>query len=197
MWSANEERLRELQRKYYYLDRSMKEVHKKGYYLTKVTYPLSQDLFDYLAKFDRNHKDEVIKDNLLELSILALGEYVGNGRYLTSKDGEARRMLKEMFMEYAPYLPTEDVPYYKKMIEENPIMYYSEFVDFRSERQISEGVSSGLSKQYVKKTEAGSSYFEEDNSLNSNAFVRIFLIPAYVVAATLFMALAYFILQFS
>ena len=196
MWSANEERLKELQKKYYYLDRTMKEIHKKGYYLTQVTYPLSQDLFEHLAKFDRDHKEEVIKDNLLELSILALGEYVGNGRYLTSKNGEARKMLKEMFMEYAPYLPSEDVPYYKKMIEENPIMYYSEFVDYRNQRQVGQAPSQSHSMQYAKKTAAGILY-TEDNALNTNAFVRIFLIPAYVVAATLFIALAYFLSQFS
>jgi len=197
MWNASEERIKSLQEKNYILDRLMKEVHQKGYYIKRMDYPLNPESFlENLEKYEREEKEEVIKTNLLDFSVLSLGEYVGNGSYLINKNNAARKMLKEMFSEYVPYLPQEDVAFYKKMIEENPIMYYSEFVDYRNKVQSDNGSNlSTTGKSYTKKTQAGSFYKEnEPSSLNSNAYVRILLMPAYMIASILFFALAYFVL---
>ena len=138
--SHSEEEYRNL---FVYMSLAMKYIHDQGYYITSfaldsielLNNSIKQVKFDQLSELPSNFSDQkkIIHDNIFLSAVLQIGVYANCLQYFTT---ETMDFLKENFESFSIFLPENDVPYYKGIIERGASVYLSSYVGERKKRDL-------------------------------------------------------------
>lgn len=133
----------DLQSLFVNMDVAMKYIHDQGYYISSfalnrielLNHSLHQVKFDDLASLPLEvpAQKEMVRNNIFLSSVLQIGIYANCLQYF---DTSAMAYLKENFEQFATFIPEEDVPYYKGIIERGASVYYSAYVGERKKREL-------------------------------------------------------------
>lgn len=202
-WLRESHTTEEYQALFLVMDMTMHYIHNKGYgILTKRGrdgYPELDTNRVYVLKsktprvsfFDidvvePSYRNQLVHDNIYSNAYTAIKAYSNFNEQLN------HTFLKEHFQEFEMFLPKEDVPYYRGIIQRDASVYYAEYVQKRIEKEIEkesgtlQGVARGNSLS--KSTEIGraiaSDYSQLDNN-NMAAFVHLYIFPAIIIFLSL------------
>lgn len=198
-WLRESHTTEEYQALFMVMDMTMHYIHNKGYgVLTqrgKEGYPELDTskvqiipgehprvMFLDIDIVDPTYQRQLVHDNIYSNAYTAVKAYAGFTEALN------HTFLKNNFKEFELFLPEDDVPYYRGIIERDSTVYYQEYVQKRLERQIQKegGAMAGtsISNSLSKSTEVGrqiaSQYSNLDNS-NMAAFVHLYIFPAIII----------------
>ena len=215
----------DLQNLFVNMDIAMKYIHDQGFYIESFALDRIKLLndsirlirFENLAPFpnDITQQKELVRNNIFLSAVLQIGVYANCIQYFNT---DTMQFLKENFNQFSMFLPQEDVPYYKGVIERGASVYYSAFVGERKKRELKEldkqlsGVDGGVSsrgKVLVKSNglaelsaedliphnekENGVSY--KDLSKKEAAFARALIYPIMILIFGLTILLLSYLLQ--
>lgn len=175
------------------MDRTLRYIHEHGYCID-VFYPTEiyvlngeddQIQFRKLVELSRDEsiKREMIKEDLFRSSLIQIGMYTNTLRSLTPTT------LKENFDSFAQFIPQEDVPYYRGVIQRGASVYYCEFALEKSKRDL-EDLQKQLGEDKDKVTpinnptgaeitnkKVNDLIYRQINGINEAAFLNILAIP--------------------
>ncbi len=197
-WLRESHTTEEYQNLFLVMDMTMHYIHNKGYgILTKRGrdgYPELDTSRVYVLKgetprvsffdidaVDPSYQTQLVHDNIYSNAYTAIKAYSNFHEELNHK------FLKNNFKEFELFLPEEDVPYYRGIIERDASVYYAEYVQKRLEKQIEKegGALQGNAKGNVfsKSTEIGRAIASEYSQLDNNiaAFVHLYIFPAIII----------------
>lgn len=206
-WLRQSHTTEEYQSLFLVMDMTMHYIHNKGYgILTKrgrdgypeldtnkvriMTGGNLRVLFSDIDVVDPNYQKQLVRDNIYSNAYTAIKAYSNFNEELNHK------FLKDNFKEFELFLPEEDIPYYRGIIERDASVYYAEYVQKRLEKEIEKegGALAGQARgnSLSKSTEIGraiaSQYSQLDNN-NVAAFVHLYIFPAIIVSLSLLIPL--------
>lgn len=188
------------------MDRALKYIHDHGYCIQTfdpncieiLNDSLNQIRFSELMQMpdDSMQQKRIIKEDIYNSAFIQIGLYTNCLSYL-KKD-----FLKSNFDGFATFLPENDVPYYRGVIERGASVYLCEFVAERTKRDLA-ALEKELNGENVKKIDSVSDYdssivndqindaiYKHINSKRSDAaFVTTLIFPTLVLSLTMVLAL--------
>lgn len=220
-WLMNHHSQEEYQNFFINMDLAMKYIHDQDYYIESfaldtieiLNHSIKQIKFTQLHEMplDFASQKNLVRDNIFLSAVLQIGIYANCLQYFR---GEAITYLKQNFGDFSIFLPEEDIPYYRGVIERGASVYLSSYVGERKKRdlnnldqQVNEG-DAGKGKSLVKTN--GTSLTAEDlvpqniaelqnvyNNLSKKdaAFVRALIYPILILLVGLTVLLLSYILS--
>lgn len=215
----------DLQNLFVNMDIAMKYIHDQGFYIESFALDRIKLLndsirlirFENLAPFpnDITQQKELVRNNIFLSAVLQIGVYANCIQYFNT---DTMQFLKENFNQFSMFLPQEDVPYYKGVIERDASVYYSAFVGERKKRELKEldkqlsGVDGGVNsrgKALVKSNglaelsaedliphnEKENGVIYKDLSKKEAAFARALIYPIMILIFGLTILLLSYLLQ--
>lgn len=188
------------------MDRALKYIHEHGYCIQTfdpncieiLNDSLNQIRFSELMKMpdDSVEQRKIVKEDIYNSSFIQIGLYTNCLSYL-KKD-----FLKSNFDGFATFLPENDVPYYRGVIERGASVYLCEYVAERTKRDLAT-LEKELNGENVKTVDNVSQYnpsgvndqindaiYKHINSKRSDAaFVTTLIFPTLVLSLTMILAL--------
>ena len=82
---------------------------------------------------DFSSQKDLVRDNIFLSAVLQIGIYANCLQYF---QGEAITYLKQNFGDFSIFLPEEDIPYYRGVIERGASVYLSSYVGERKKRDL-------------------------------------------------------------
>lgn len=177
----------ELRSLFYQLDRRMKYIHEKGYYISKFNLEkieITQQFVDFLELYplDKAEWQKDIDSNIYTMACLEVASY---SNFLNLFHPQ---FFTEHFDEFKPFLPKDDVPYYKRIFQDKKYSYFSDYVSLVEEQRKKQNteeppnaISNTNQRSYVKATSVGKMYSGDETNLNSSAYINIVLLTSFVV----------------
>ena len=133
----------ELQNLFVNMDLAMKYIHDQGYYITSFALDtiellndtINQVKFDSIAEMplDLSQQKNLVHDNIFLSTVLQIGVYANCLQYFTP---DAIEYLKHNFNQFSIFLPEEDIPYYRGIVERGASVYLSAYVGERKKRDL-------------------------------------------------------------
>ena len=172
------------------LDRALKYLHEHGYYVESFRpsqiFILNEDdryvLFKDLTPLSSSAFEEQIQANLFQSSVLQIGIHSGTLEHLNAD------FLKQNFDEFVQLLPEEDVPYYRGIIQRGSIVYYSDYMLAKSNKdlkelagQIDHEEESIQSISEVNHDAIHDTIYQEYVKTSSGAFISLMFLPMLFV----------------
>ena len=121
----------------------MKYIHDQGYYIESfaldtidiLNHSVKQIKFNQLKEMplDFSSQKDLVRDNIFLSAVLQIGIYAKCLQYF---QGEAITYLKQNFGDFSIFLPEEDIPYYRGVIERGASVYLSSYVGERKKRDL-------------------------------------------------------------
>ncbi|MCI8461158.1 MAG: hypothetical protein HFE81_07140 [Bacilli bacterium] len=184
------------------MDRALKYIHDHGYCI-EVFYPTEIEIlenekdhiqFKRLLELSKDpaKKREMVKEDIFNSSLIQIGIYSNSLKYLNPD------FVKENFDEFAQFIPSGDVPYYRGVIQRGASVYFCEFaLEKRNrdladlEKQLGEGDGKGkqLMKQNGQNVGVGSitndkvndTIYSQINGLRDAAFINFLILPTLIL----------------
>lgn len=215
----------DLQNLFVNMDIAMKYIHDQGFYIESFSLDRIKLLndsirlirFENLAPFpnDITQQKELVRNNIFLSAVLQIGVYANCIQYFNT---DTMQFLKENFNQFSMFLPQEDVPYYKGVIERGASVYYSAFVGERKKRELKEldkqlsGVDGGVSSRgkvlvksnglaelsaedLIPHNEKENGVIYKDLSKKEAAFARALIYPIMILIFGLTILLLSYLLQ--
>lgn len=201
-WLRQPHTIEEYQSLFLVMDMTIHYIHDKGYGVLnkrgKGGYPeldtnritiipgkTPRVSFLDIDSVERGYQKQLVCENIYSNAYTAVKTYSNFQAELN------HTFLKENFQEFESFLPEEDIPYYRGIIQKDASVYYAEYVQKRIEKQIEkeggalEGVARGSA--FSKSTEVGKQIVSEYSQLDNNmaAFVHMYIFPAIIVSLSL------------
>lgn len=194
-WLQKPHTQEELQHLFLNMDNTMHYIHNKGYGIVPTLYEGYPDfdpkdirvitengqqgiLFQNVSMVFPNYRDELIRQNIYSLSVLAVKAYAN----ITEK--VRHEGLKREFEEFKMFVPEEDIPYYRGILLRNNSVYYADWVKERTKKEVQkeESALQGTSRSasLTKATEAGRFYSQLENN-DTAAFIHLYIFPAIII----------------
>lgn len=178
------------------MDMMLKRLHKNNYMITDFN--ISNIYFENgIYEFDENkimpitsvvadNKDQAILHNLTWLSMVALWLYFDNPTTtLISPE-----FVRNNFDNFSFWYPQEDREYYRSILIDGKISYYSDYVINKNKNN--KGHSSNLA--YMKATEAGKMFANTDEAAFGHTFFFMTVVASLVV---ILIGVIFYFLQFA
>lgn len=184
------------------MDRALKYIHDHGFCI-EVFYPTEIEIlenekdhiqFKRLLELSKDpaKKREMVKEDIFNSSLIQIGIYSNSLKYLNPD------FVKENFDEFAQFIPSGDVPYYRGVIQRGASVYFCEFaLEKRNrdladlEKQLGEGDGKGkqLMKQNGQNVGVGSitndkvndTIYSQINGLRDAAFINFLILPTLIL----------------
>lgn len=215
----------DLQNLFVNMDIAMKYIHDQGFYIESFALDRIKLLndsirlirFEILAPFpnDITQQKELVRNNIFLSAVLQIGVYANCIQYFNT---DTMQFLKENFNQFSMFLPQEDVPYYKGVIERGASVYYSAFVGERKKRELKEldkqlsGVDGGVNssgkvlvksnglaelsaEDLIPHNEKENGVIYKDLSKKEAAFARALIYPIMILIFGLTILLLSYLLQ--
>lgn len=215
----------DLQNLFVNMDIAMKYIHDQGFYIESFALDRIKLLndsirlirFENLAPFpnDITQQKELVRNNIFLSAVLQIGVYANCIQYFNT---DTMQFLKENFNQFSMFLPQEDVPYYKGVIERDASVYYSAFVGERKKRELKEldkqlsGVDGGVNSRgkvlvksnglaelsaedLIPHNEKENGVIYKDLSKKEAAFARALIYPIMILIFGLTILLLSYLLQ--
>lgn len=122
------------------MDRALKYIHDHGYcidvfYPTEINVLNNENDHIQFRKLVELSKDssiakEMIREDIFNSSLIQIGMYTNTLRNLNPEN------LKENFDSFAQFIPSDDVPYYRGVIQRGASVYYCEYSLERRKRDL-------------------------------------------------------------
>lgn len=155
-WFSNYHTQEDLQNLFVNMDLAMKYIHDQGYYIGSfalnsielLNNSIKQVRFDQLQEMPYNFSEQkkIVRDNIFLSAVLQIGIYANCLQYFRP---ETMEFLKSNFAQFSLFLPEEDVPYYRGIIERGAAVYFSAYVGERKKRDLT-----NLEKEFGDETNA-------------------------------------------
>lgn len=199
----------DLQNLFVNMDIAMKYIHDQGFYIESFALDSIKLLndsvrlirFEKLAPFpnDISQQKELVHNNIFLSAVLQIGVYANCIQYFNT---ETMQFLKENFNQFSIFLPQDDVPYYKGVIERGASVYYSAFVGERKKRELqnldkqldgdegfshgkvmvkSNGLSTISADDFIPHNEKANESIYKDLSKREAAFARALIYPMLIL----------------
>lgn len=141
-WIVQHPTQEEMQEVFLNMDRALKYLHEHNY-CVKVFYPSTISVlnnksdhiwFKELMEMpnEEYEKKEIIREDIFSSAFIQIGIYSKTLKHLTPD------FLRNNFDEFTIYLPSDDVSYYRGIIQRGASIYYSEYAEEKSKRQLKE-----------------------------------------------------------
>lgn len=183
------------------MDRALKYIHDHGYCI-EVFYPTEIKILDNeidhiqfnklleLSK-DLDKRRQMIKEDICNSSLVQIGIYSNCLEYLNPD------FVKEHFDDFAKFIPSEDIPYYRGVIQRGAAVYFCEFVVEKRKRDLAglekELGESGNGRSLVKNNgknigiesitndKINDSIYSQINGFKDSAFINILILPTLIL----------------
>ena len=142
-WLTHYHNQEEYQNLFINMDLAMKYIHDQGYYIESfaldtidiLNHSVKQIKFNQLKEMplDFSSQKDLVRDNIFLSAVLQIGIYANCLQYF---QGEAITYLKQNFGDFSIFLPEEDIPYYRGVIERGASVYLSSYVGERKKRDL-------------------------------------------------------------
>ncbi len=184
------------------MDRALKYIHEHGYCI-EIFHPScidvlnNSDTYIQFKKLIELSKDSItrkkmIQEDIFHSSLIQIAFYL--------KMGDLNQLnpdfLKDNFDEVSQFLPSEDVPYYRGVIQRGASVYFCEYALEKRNRDLAElekqlGEDSSNEKIYLKENismtndSVNDIIYKQINGLKDRAFIHTLLIPAIMLSLLL------------
>lgn len=194
---ANEEKLKKL---FYNMSSTMKYIHSYDYYIRSFNpseievnnlETLSPIQYNQLSKMNEDDDQDIINRDIFILALMQVGVYTNTLDTLNAE------FVKENFNDFEIFLPEDDVPYLRGVIQRNSPVYYSDFVNENNKRKIQDlekeagvsiGNSGGMGIQKTKSTQVGTAMADKETSKlysgledKQGAFTSFLILPLAMI----------------
>lgn len=199
------------------MDKAMKYIHGKGYCIDSfnprkieiLNGALDQIRYEDLSEISDDNPaivKEYVRDDIGRSALLQIGIYANCLNNLNPT------FLKENFERFEMFLPEGDVPYYKSVVERRAAVYFSDYVNEKSRRdlesleaELNEVGGTGKGVSLVKSNghsligndttnkKINDSIYRDLNGINNSAYISLVAIPFIIaVLGLLFMLIMSF-----
>lgn len=191
------------QKLFYNMSKTMKYIHDKDYSIANFN-PKEIEILDIeklgpiqyntVLRISPETKQDVVAKDIYNLSFIQISTYSN-----INLNDLKPIFLKENFSKFEQFLPSEDVPYLRGVIERGSTIYYYQYMDERNKRQIenltnqvdqsNNIVSSGYGIQKTKSTAIGKAMVDKETrklydklvSNKESAFVSFLIFPISLI----------------
>ena len=130
---------KEIGKFFYNASNTMKYLHEHEYYIknfnpdeieimnTETMSPIKYNNLDIMYP---NEEERLVRSNVYTQALLQIAAYTN------TLDSLNPTFVKNNFSEFEMFLPEEDIPYLKGVIERNSLVYYSDYINERNRREI-------------------------------------------------------------
>ena len=182
------------------MDRALKYIHDHGYCI-EVFYPTEIKIlnneddhiqFNKLVELsqDGSIRREMVKEDIFNSSLIQIGIYSKSLKYLTPE------FLKENFDSFSQFIPADDIPYYRGVVQRGASVYFCEYaLEKRNrdlielEKELGEEDNKTLVKQPqnedLTNNKVNDQIYRQINGLRDAAFVNLLLIPTIILGTLL------------
>lgn len=198
----------DMQRLYYNMSTAMKYVHEHDYCIKSFNLSDIEVLdvekkgpirYKTVVKMPITEENQLINEDIYNIAFIQIGIYSGTLNYLKPK------FLKENFNMFAEFLPQEDIPYFRGVVESGASVYYCDFVAERTRREVEtlqkevgEGSAMGIQKK--KATSIGSAFTDKDtrnlyrdlDDAKQSAFVSFLILPIAMIVLGIVLSIVLF-----
>ena len=186
------------------MDRALKYIHDHGYCI-EVFYPSEikvlnneDDHIQFNKLIELSHdssiRREMVKEDIFNSSLIQIGIYSKSLKYLTPE------FLKENFDNFAQFIPQDDIPYYRGVVQRGASVYFCEYaVEKRNrdlvelEKELGEDANKTLIKQPqnddLTNNKVNDVIYRQINGMKDAAFVNLLLIPTIILGILLIFGL--------
>ena len=207
-WSSHYHSTDEMRQVFCAQSDALKRTHSYGYYVTdfnldqilvgETEHHQKYVVFKSVKKLPLHEEEFYMKKNVRVECFQEVGLYCSMLSDVTISF--TPQFLKENFDRFAPFLPEEDFPFYKKVFVFDTMMYLCDYVERNNQMKISKMESDGGSgKSYTKSTPQGKAFLEEQapfkpmDGSSQSAFAQTFVLPFVIFALSLLIPLLTFI----
>lgn len=201
----------DMQKLYYNMSTAMKYIHEHDYCIKSFnlndieildTEKESPIRYKTVIKMPLDQESQLIREDIYNIAFIQIGIYSGTFDYLKPK------FLKENFDMFAEFLPQDDVPYFRGIVERGASVYYCDFVAEKTRREVEalqkevgEGSSTSMGIQKKKATSIGSAFADKDtrnlyrdlDDKRQAAFVSFLILPIAMIVLGAVLSIALFI----
>lgn len=178
------------------MDRALKYIHDHDYCIGSFS-PIDIHVlnneddyiqFEKLVKLsdDSEIKREMIREDIFNSAFIQIGFYSKTLQYLKPD------YLKEEFDAFAQFIPSDDVPYYRGVIQRGASVYYCEYTAERQKRDLVElekqlGDESSVPDREISNAEMTNKkindvIYRRISGMREAAFVNLLIIPTIIIA---------------
>lgn len=176
------------------MDRALKYIHEHGYCIdvfhpSQINVLNNDDNYIQFKKLVELSRDsdlakEMIKEDIFRSSFIQIGMYSNSLNYLNPT------FLKENFDSFAQFVPNDDIPYYRGVIQGGASVYICEYAEEKSKRDLEE-----LEKQLgnsekivdipknsdITNKKANDYIYRQINGIGDSAFLNVAIIPIVIL----------------
>lgn len=167
------------------MDMMLKRLHKNNYmvrnfdvnniYFENGVYEFDENKIMPITSVVADNKEQAILHNLTWMSMVALWLYSDNPTTtLISPE-----FVRNNFDSFSFWYPQEDREYYRSVLVDGTISYYSDYVINKNKNQDGKGHSSNLA--YMKATEAGKMFANTDEAAFGHTFFLMTVVASLMV----------------
>lgn len=179
------------------MDRALKYIHDHGYcidvfYPTEINVLNDDDRYIQFKKLVELSKDyeiakEMKREDIFRSSVIQIGLYTNSLNYLNPE------FLKEKFDSFAEFIPSDDVPYYRGVIQRSASVYYCEYSLERRKRDLEDlekqlgednTVNTPIndpSEAEITNKKVNDLIYRQINGISEAAFLNIALVPIIIL----------------
>lgn len=201
-----------LKKLYYNMSTTMKYIHEQDYCVKSFnlndieilnTENLSPIRYKTVVKMPAEEEEQLTKEDIYNLAFINIGIYSNTLEHLKPQ------FLKDNFDLFAEFLPEDDVPYYKGIIERGASVYYCDYVVEKTKRQMQtlqkevgeDEISSGIGIQKSKKTAIGSAFADKEtrdlykglDDSKQAAFTNFLILPVAMILLGIVLSIILFL----
>lgn len=176
------------------MDRALKYIHEHGYcidvfYPTEINVLNNNDNYVQFKKLVELSKEydlakEMIKEDIFRSSLIQIGMYSNSLNHINPD------FVKENFDSFSQFIPQDDIPYYRGVIQRGASVYYCEYTEERSKRDIEalekelgnseENVEIPTNNDITNK-KVNDYIYRQINGMDDAAFLNIALVPIVIL----------------
>ena len=179
------------------MDRALKYIHDHGYcidvfYPSEINVLNNDDNYVQFKKLVELSKDyeiakEMKREDIFRSSFIQIGMYTNSLNYLNPE------FLKENFDSFAQFIPQDDVPYYRGVVQRGAGVYLYEFFLEKRKRELEDlgkqvgDVSAEItainepSPAELTNTKINNQIYRQINGVDQAAFLNMALIPIAIL----------------
>lgn len=207
----NNHDIEDMQKLYYNMSTTMKYIHDHDYCVKSFNLcdieildieKLSPIRYKTVVKMPIEEESQLTNEDIYNIAFIQIGVYSGTLEYLKPK------FLKENFNMFTQFLPQDDIPYFRGVIERGASVYYCDFVAEKTRREVEVlqkeigNDSSAIGGIQMKKaTSIGSAFADKDtknlyrdlDDSKQSAFVSFLILPVAMIILGIVLSIALFI----
>ena len=193
-WISNHHSEDELRSIFLNMDRALKYIHEHEYcidvfYPTEIYVLNNNDNYIQFRKLVELSKDgniarEMIKEDIFRSALIQIGIYTNSLNYINPN------FVKENFDSFSQFMPNSDVPYYRGVIQRGASVYYCEYIEEKSKKDI-EDLERELGEKEkpaeiarttdITNKKVNDLIYRQINGISEAAFTNIALIPIVIL----------------